>query len=109
MGRVEHHRAAGLAHDREAAHVGNEVVVAERGAALADHDRLFVDAGRLGRVPRLVDDVLHVVRRHELRLLDVHRLARRRDRVDEIGLAGEEGRRLETSTTSATGAICGMS
>jgi hypothetical protein len=35
------------------------------------------------------------VRRHELRLLDVHRLARSRDRMDEIGLAGEEGRRLE--------------
>ena len=39
VGRVEHHRAAGLAHDRQAAHVGDEVVVAERGAALAHHDR----------------------------------------------------------------------
>ena len=73
----------------------DEIVVAERGAALADHDRLFVDARGLGRVARLVDDVDHVVRRHELRLLDVHRLARRRDGMDEIGLAREERGRLQ--------------
>ena len=95
VGRVEHHRATGLAHDRQAAHVADEVVVAERGAALAHHDRLFVDAGRLGGAPRLVDDIRHVVRRHELRLLDVHRLARGGDRMDEVGLPREEGRRLQ--------------
>ena len=95
VGRVEHHRAAGFAHDRQAAHVGDQIVVAERGAALAHHDRLFVDAGRLGRAARLVDDIDHVVRRHELRFLDVDRLARGSDGVDEVGLAGEEGGRLE--------------
>src|SRR5579864_6414242 len=30
MGGIEHHGPTGLAHDREAAHVDNEVVVAER-------------------------------------------------------------------------------
>src|SRR3546814_5066025 len=38
VGGVEHHRAAGVAHHREAAHVADQVVVAEAGAALADHD-----------------------------------------------------------------------
>jgi hypothetical protein len=95
MGGVEHHRAAGFAHDRQAAHVGDEVVVAERGSALTDHDHVFVYPGSLGGVARLVDDILHVVRSHELRLLDVDRLAAGRDRMDEIRLAGEEGRRLQ--------------
>ena len=51
--------------------------------------------GGLGGISRLVDDIVHVVRRHELRLLDVHRLSRRGDRMDEVGLAGEKGGRLE--------------
>ena len=38
MRRVEHHRRAGLAHDRQRAHVGDEVVVAEARAALAGHE-----------------------------------------------------------------------
>jgi hypothetical protein len=38
---VEHHRAAGVAHHRKAAHVGDQVVVAEAGTALADHDVLL--------------------------------------------------------------------
>src|SRR5436190_21955266 len=65
---VEHHWAAGLAHDREAAHVTDQIVVTEHGAPLADHDRFFVYTGGLGRAACLVDDILHVVRRHELRL-----------------------------------------
>jgi hypothetical protein len=43
----------------------------------------------------LVDDVLHVVRREELALLDVHRLARLGHGADEVGLAAQEGRRLQ--------------
>src|SRR3546814_15947701 len=38
VGGVEHHRAAGVAHYRQRAHVADQVVVAEAGAALADHD-----------------------------------------------------------------------
>ena len=45
---VEDDRAAGVAHDRERAHVGDEVVVAERRAALAHHD---VVARRSPRAP----------------------------------------------------------
>ena len=36
---------SGLAHDRQRAHVGDQVVVAERGAALAGHEVVFVQAG----------------------------------------------------------------
>jgi hypothetical protein len=43
----------------------------------------------------LVDDVLHVVRRQELALLDVHRLAALRHGADEVGLPAQEGRRLQ--------------
>ena len=69
---VEHDRAAGGAHDRERAHVGHEVVIAERRAALA-HQDVVGAARRL----RLGDDLPHVLGRQELALLDVDRLARR--------------------------------
>ncbi len=39
--------------------------------------------------------MLHVARRHELALLDVHRLAAGRDRLDQVGLPCEKGRGLE--------------
>ena len=50
---------------------------------------------RAARLPRLVDDVLHVPGREELPLLDVDRLAGRGHGADEIGLAAQEGRRLQ--------------
>src|SRR5262245_29169875 len=60
VGRIEHHRAAGLAHRGETAHVDNEVVVTEAEAALADEDLLVPGA------LRLLDHVLHFPRREEL-------------------------------------------
>ena len=92
---VEDHRRAGLAHDRQAAHVGHQVVVAEARAALAGHEAVFGQALLARRGARLVDHVLHVVRREELALLDVHRLAALRHGADEVGLAAQEGRRLQ--------------
>ena len=50
---------------------------------------------RAARLARLGDDVLHVLGRQELALLDVDRLARRGDGVDEVGLPAEERRRLQ--------------
>ena len=44
---------------------------------------------------RLGDDLLHVLGREELALLDVDRLAGARDRLDEIGLPAQERRRLQ--------------
>src|SRR3546814_3070524 len=75
--------------DLQRAHVADQVVVAEAGAALADHD-----VGVAGCF-RLFDDGLHFPRRQELALLDVDRLAGVADPGDEVGLAHEEGRRLQ--------------
>jgi hypothetical protein len=89
MGGIENHRATGIAQHRQAAHVGHQVVVAEREAALADQD--VVVAGRAG----LVDDVPHLPGREKLPLLDVHRSSLRRDVDDEIRLPAEESRCLQ--------------
>ena len=72
---VEHHRAAGAAQDRQRAHVADQIVVAEREAALAHQD-----AAPLPVRARLVDHVPHLPGRQELALLDVDRAcpARRR-------------------------------
>jgi hypothetical protein len=69
----------------------NEVVVAKRNAALADHDRI----GASSSIPGLGDHVAHVARREKLPLLDIHRLAGSRNGLDEVGLATEKGRRLQ--------------
>src|SRR5438445_13882223 len=53
-------------HDRERTHVDDEIVVSETRASLGDED--FVISRRMA----LLDHVLHVPRRHELALLDVH-------------------------------------
>src|SRR5690349_4395474 len=88
VGRIEHHRAAGVAHRGKAAHVDDQVVVAEAEAALADEDLLV--AGAL----RLLDHVLHFPGRQELALLDIEGLALLGGIADEVRLPGEERRRL---------------
>ncbi len=65
MGGVEHHRIAGLGHDRQGAHVGDQRVVAEAHAALAQQDVLVAGLGHF------LGHVLHVPGRQELALLDV--------------------------------------
>src|SRR3954471_23723875 len=85
---IEHHREAGVAHRSEAAHVDDQVVVAEAEAALAD-EKLLVAGAR-----RLLHHVLHFPGREELALLDVERLALLRGAADEIRLPAEEGGRL---------------
>ena len=87
---VEYHGTTGLAHDREGAHVRNQVVVAERGAAFAHEDVVFS-----ARLARLFHHVLHFGRRQELALLDVDRSSRCGDDVYEIGLAAEKRRGLQ--------------
>ena len=71
-------------------HVGDEIAVAEREAALA-HQHIVLPR----RFFRLVDDVLHLLRREELALLDVHRPAGAGDGADEVGLAAQKRRRLQ--------------
>ena len=77
------------AQDRERAHVDDEIVVAERDAALADEQRL------VARRARLVDDVRHFPGREELALLEVDRLALARDGDDEVRLPAQQRRRLQ--------------
>eukprot|EP01137_Pigoraptor_chileana_P021379 Opistho-2@84989 len=86
---VEHDRRSGGGELRQRAHVGDERVVAEGDAALADEH--VATAG----LHQLVDDVLHVPRGHELTLLHVDRTARLRRGDEKVGLAREEGRDLQ--------------
>ena len=66
MCRIHHNRIAKLTHDEKRTHVGNKVAISEARAALAEDDALV--AGGLD----LADDLRHVLRRHELALLDIH-------------------------------------
>ena len=91
VGGIEDDRASSFAHDGQAAHVGNQVVVAEAGTALANHDVV----GAAIYLAGLGDDILHVARRQELAFLDIHRLAAGSDGMDEIGLPAQEGRGLQ--------------
>ena len=77
------------AHHRERAHVDDEVVIAEAGAALGDDD------ARVARVDHLRDRVLHVVGREKLSLLDVDDAAGLRGGDEQIGLAAEERGNLQ--------------
>ena len=82
--RVEDHRIADLAHDRQAAHVHHQIVVAERDAALGQQD-LVVAGGR-----HLVAACRMSCGRDELALLDVHDAARAAGCDQQVGLAAEE-------------------
>ena len=46
MGRIEHHGTFGLAHDRKATHVGDEIVVSEARPAFAHQEIIGRNAGR---------------------------------------------------------------
>ena len=87
VGRVHHHRVAGARHDRQAAHVGDQRVVAEARAALAEQDALVAGRGDLG------GDVHHVPGREELALLHVDRRpgARRPRAGGRSGATGRPG------------------
>src|SRR5438067_1228950 len=80
---VEHHRNASLAHHRKRAHVDDEIVIAEAGAALGDDN---------ARVP-CIDDLGYgmddVAGCEKLTFFDVHHAARLRSRDQQIGLAGQ--------------------
>src|SRR6218665_365310 len=92
---VEHHGGAAGAHDGQAAHVADQVVVAKAGAALAGHEAVFGQAGLPGGGTGFVDDVVHLMGREELAFFDVHRLAAAGCGADEVRLAAQEGRGLQ--------------
>ena len=87
---VEDHRRAGVAgQDRQRAHVGDQRVVAERGAALGHQHVAVAGAGDFR------DHVLHVPGRQELALLDVDGLAGFRRGDQQVGLPAQERRDLQ--------------
>ena len=73
----------------QAAHVHHEVAVAMHGATLREPHLV------VARFPDFGDGVGHGGWRHELALLDVHRLAGVGCRDKKVGLAAQEGRNLE--------------
>ena len=89
MGGIEDDGIAEGAHDRERAHIDDEIVVAEGGAALRQQDV------RVASLQYLVHHVPHILRREELSLLHVDGLAGQRRLIDEIGLPAEERGNLQ--------------
>ncbi|MNT24078.1 hypothetical protein D3C72_1595320 [compost metagenome] len=79
----------GLLHDAKAQHVDHQVVIAEAGAAVAQ-DQLIV-----ARFLEFFDDIGHLPRAEELRLLDVDDFACFCQGHDEVRLAREEGGQLQ--------------
>jgi hypothetical protein len=85
-----------FAHNAQPAKVHHQITIAERGAALREHD---VFAARRAQLRR---HVFHVLWRKELSLLHIDRAAvllrRVRRRDQQVGLAAEERRYLKHST-----------
>src|SRR5262249_54701669 len=77
---VVHHGVPEPRHHRQAAHVGDQIVVAEAGAALRDQQLAIAGRGEF------LEQRSHVPGGEELSLLDVDRLAGARDREQKVGL-----------------------
>ena len=89
VGGVENDGAAVLLHPVHAAHVDDEVVVAEGGAALAEH------VLRAAEGIHLLADVLAVPRGEKLAFFDVDGAPGFGADLQQVALAAEEGRHLE--------------
>ncbi len=84
---IEDHRAIRFTHDRQTAHIRNEIVIAEGGTTLANHQRVGAAISLTG----FRDDVFHIPRGEELTFLDVDRLATRRHLLNDVRLAAKKG------------------
>src|SRR5260221_34001 len=82
-GGVVTHGRAEAAHDGEAAHIDDQIRVAEGRAALSQEDAV------VARLMSLVEDVLRFFRREELPLLHADCLAGLRGRCHEVCLPAE--------------------
>ena len=78
---IKNHRAAGLFHDRDGAHVRDEIVVAKRRAAFGE--QYFFAAA----APGFVHDATDFAGREELAFFDVHNFAGVHGGFDQIRLA----------------------
>ena len=89
MSGVKDHRTAQILHERDGAHVADQVAVAEARAPFREQKFLVAHLGHLG------DHVLHVPRGHELALLDVDGPAGAAGGEKEVGLPGQERGHLQ--------------
>ena len=89
VGGVEDGGGAVAAHEGEGAHIHDEILIAEGGAAFGLPD--FAGAG----LAKFFDDVGHFLGREELAFLDVNDAARGGGGGEEVSLAAEEGGDLE--------------
>src|SRR5688572_2711964 len=89
MGGVENDRAAKALHDRNGAHVGDEIVVAEGGAAFREENHFAARAGSFR------DYLTHILRSQELAFLDVDDFARLNCGMNQVSLPAEKGGNLE--------------
>ena len=89
VGAVEDDGPAELLHNFQPPHVHHQVAVAERRAALGEHDALRAAA------LQLLDDVLRLPGREELAFLHIDRAAGVRAGVQQVRLAAHESRHLQ--------------
>src|SRR6185503_19835677 len=94
---IEYDGAVEALHDRKAAEVHNEIVVAERRAPLGEQEAL------VSRLSHFLDDVFHFPGREELALLHVNDLSGLGGGKDEIGLTAEKRRDLQNVESFARG------
>lgn len=89
MGRVKTDGEAKGLHDGDGAHVADEVVIAEGGAAVGEDDPL------VARSDEFFNDVFHVPGGEELPFLDVDGGRSLGGSEEEVGLAAEKGGNLD--------------
>ena len=89
VGDIDDYRHAVALHDGYAAEIDDEVLVAEGGAALGEHDVLVAE------VLELVHGVCHGLGREELAFLYVDAASREGCGFEQRGLTAEEGRYLQ--------------
>ena len=86
---IEDNGITEFAHDHQAAHIDNEVVVAERGSTLGEDDLVIAGAGNFLRC------MAHILRRYELPLLDVYGASGASRLNQQICLAAKKGGDLD--------------
>ncbi len=89
MGRVKAHRKAKALHNGNRPHIGDEIVVPKRGAAICQND-FFIPGGE-----DFLDGIFHVPRRHELPFLYIDHSAGPCSSKKQIGLSAEKGGDLQ--------------
>src|SRR5262249_11101870 len=86
---VEYNGTAETLHDRNAAEIDDQIVIAERRPTLSQQDSI------VPRLAHLLHDILHFPWREELALLHVHDLAGLGCSNDQIRLPAQKRRNLE--------------